>query len=87
MAARMPPWPAESPRHAALCIFIRKCVQEERVFWSYHVRLRVIVKDLPVTQCCACQEYLLEHTVMQRVERILQATDQATELEIVRYAA
>lgn len=47
----------------------------------------VIVKDLPVTQCSACQEYLLEHTVMQRVEGILQATDQATELEIVRYAA
>jgi YgiT-type zinc finger domain-containing protein len=47
----------------------------------------VIVKDLPVTQCSGCGEYLLSHAVMQRVESILEGTDQATELEIVRYAA
>ena len=47
----------------------------------------VIVKDLPVLQCRNCQEYLLEDEVMARVEELLRKADNATELEIVRYAA
>ena len=47
----------------------------------------VIIRDLPVTQCPHCEEYALPHGVMERVERILAATEETTELEIVRYAA
>jgi YgiT-type zinc finger domain-containing protein len=47
----------------------------------------VIIKDLPVSRCSACQEYLLAHTAMPGVERILPGIDQAMELEIVRHRA
>jgi YgiT-type zinc finger domain-containing protein len=47
----------------------------------------VIVRDLPVTQCSTCEEYLLAHPVMQRVERILSTADERAEIEVVRYAA
>jgi YgiT-type zinc finger domain-containing protein len=47
----------------------------------------VILKGLPVLQCDNCSEYLLEDLVMGRVEEILQHTDIAAELEIIRYAA
>ncbi len=47
----------------------------------------VILKDLPVLQCDNCSEYLLEDSVMQRVEKILEGADAAAELEIIRYAA
>ncbi|MBM3747880.1 MAG: YgiT-type zinc finger protein [Acidobacteria bacterium] len=47
----------------------------------------VIVRDLPVTQCATCEEYVLAHSVMQQVERILSTTGQHAEIEVVRYAA
>ena len=47
----------------------------------------VILKGLPVLQCDNCQEYLLDDSVMNRVEEILQRADAAAELEIIRYAA
>jgi YgiT-type zinc finger domain-containing protein len=47
----------------------------------------VIIKRLPVTQCSACGEHLSADTVMARVEQILEAVDQAAELDIVQYAA
>jgi len=47
----------------------------------------VIVRDLPVTQCSTCEEYVLAHGVMQEVERILSAADERAEIEVVRYAA
>jgi YgiT-type zinc finger domain-containing protein len=47
----------------------------------------VILKGLPVLQCDNCREYLLDDTVMSRVEEILQKADAAAELEIIRYAA
>ena len=47
----------------------------------------VILKELPVLQCDNCQEYLLDDSVMNRVEEILQRADAAAELEIIRYAA
>lgn len=47
----------------------------------------VIMKDLPVYQCGNCGEYLLEDSVLERVEEILQNIDAAAELEIIRYAA
>ena len=47
----------------------------------------VIVKGLPVLQCDNCREYLLDDSVMSRVEEILQRADAAAELEIIRYAA
>ena len=47
----------------------------------------VILKGLPVLQCDNCREYLLDDLVMNRVEEILQSTDAAAELEIIRYAA
>jgi len=47
----------------------------------------VIFKNLPVLQCDQCGEYLLEDSVMARVEEKLQSADASAELEIVRYAA
>jgi YgiT-type zinc finger domain-containing protein len=47
----------------------------------------VILKDLPVMQCEQCGEYLLEDSVMARVERIFDSVDHSAELEIIRYAA
>jgi YgiT-type zinc finger domain-containing protein len=47
----------------------------------------VIVKELPVLQCGACSEYLLEDAVMERVDKILDRADPSAELEIIRYAA
>ena len=45
------------------------------------------LKDLPVLQCHSCGEYLLEDSVMSKVEVMLNQADQQAELEIVRYAA
>lgn len=47
----------------------------------------VILKRLPVLQCGSCPEYLLEDTVLARVDQILANLDNATELEIIPYAA
>jgi len=47
----------------------------------------VILKGLPILQCAGCSEYLLEDTVMARVEEILDQTDNRAELEIIRFAA
>lgn len=47
----------------------------------------VILKDLPVLQCDGCNEYLLEDSVMERVEEILRQANSRAELEIIRYAA
>lgn len=47
----------------------------------------VIFKNLPVLQCNQCGEYLLEDTVMARVEEMLKGVDASAELEIVSYAA
>jgi YgiT-type zinc finger domain-containing protein len=50
-------------------------------------RAIVILKGLPLLQCENCSEYLLEDTVMERVEEILEKANGSAELEIVRYAA
>lgn len=47
----------------------------------------VIVKALPVFQCGNCGEYLMEDSVMRRVDEILEHANAQAELEIVRYAA
>lgn len=47
----------------------------------------VIFKNLPVLQCDQCGEYLLEDSVMARVEKMIKGTDESVELEVVRYAA
>ena len=47
----------------------------------------VILKQLPVLQCTSCREYLIEDTVMARVEMLLGRTDSTAELEVLRYAA
>ena len=47
----------------------------------------VILKTLPVLQCVACREYLIEDVVLRRVDEILARVDGGTELEIIRYAA
>ena len=47
----------------------------------------VILKALPVFQCQSCAQYLIEDTVLNRVDEILATIDGAAELEIIRYAA
>lgn len=47
----------------------------------------VVIKNLPVLLCENCTEYSLEDSVMSTVEQILDATDDAAELSVVKYAA
>ena len=47
----------------------------------------VIMKDLPVIQCDGCSEYLLDDSVLKRVDGIIEKMDAAAELEIIRCAA
>jgi len=47
----------------------------------------VILKGVPVWQCARCPQYILEDGVLARVDTLLRRVDQATELEVVRYAA
>ena len=47
----------------------------------------VILKQLPVLQCGACREYLIEDTVMARIDTLLGRADSTAELEVIRYAA
>lgn len=50
-------------------------------------RAIVVIRDLPVLQCAACHEYLLEDVVMSRVDDILAGIAEGAELEVVRFAA
>jgi YgiT-type zinc finger domain-containing protein len=47
----------------------------------------VILKDLPVLQCGNCTEYLLQDSVMGKVDDMLARVGSEAELEIIRYAA
>jgi YgiT-type zinc finger domain-containing protein len=47
----------------------------------------VILKQLPVLQCGACREYLIEDAVMARIDTLLTRADNTAELEVIRYAA
>lgn len=46
-----------------------------------------ILKDVPVVQCENCSEYLLNDSVMKRVEEILEGVDSLAELEVIKFAA
>ena len=50
-------------------------------------RAIVVIRDLPVLQCGACHDYLLEDPVMSRVDQILDGITEGAELEVVRFAA
>lgn len=47
----------------------------------------VILKDVPVLQCGNCAQYVLQDTVMAKVDEILQRVGSEAELEIIRFAA
>ena len=47
----------------------------------------VIFKQLPVWQCGSCREYLIEDSVMARIDNLLAHTQSGAELEVIRYAA
>jgi len=47
----------------------------------------VILKQLPVLQCEACREYLIEDPVMARIDTLLTRADSTAELEVIGYAA
>ncbi len=55
--------------------------------FKIHESTIVILKGLPVFQCEGCTEYLLDDSVMQRVDEILKNVDTAAELEVIKYAA
>ena len=46
----------------------------------------VIVKNLPVSQCSGCREYLLDDVIMEYVDDILQHVDETAELAVLKYA-
>jgi YgiT-type zinc finger domain-containing protein len=47
----------------------------------------VILKQLPLLQCSACREYLIEDRVMQRIDSLLAEAHGTAELEVIRFAA
>ncbi|MFH1259060.1 MAG: YgiT-type zinc finger protein [Elusimicrobiota bacterium] len=47
----------------------------------------VIIRGLPVWQCQNCSEYLLEDSIMAKVDLILEKVDRTAELEILSYVA
>ena len=47
----------------------------------------VILKDLPVLQCDNCNQYLLQDSVLKEVDKLLERSHSAAELEVIRYAA
>jgi YgiT-type zinc finger domain-containing protein len=55
--------------------------------FKIHTHSIVIVKNLPVWQCGNCNEYLLEDTVMNRVDGLINKVDASVEVEILSYAA
>lgn len=47
----------------------------------------VVFRNLPVFQCENCAQYLIEDSVLGRVDEILATIDGAAELQVIRYAA
>lgn len=47
----------------------------------------VIIKKLPVLQCQNCGEYVIEDSIMEKIDRTLEKVDKTVELEILNYAA
>jgi YgiT-type zinc finger domain-containing protein len=46
----------------------------------------IIIKALPVLQCCNCNEYMIEDAVMEKVDSMLNEIDKRAELEVLSYA-
>jgi len=46
----------------------------------------VVIRNLPVLQCCNCSQYLIEDPVVARVDSILEKIDKTAELEVLSYA-
>lgn len=63
----------------------------EKVITDLPFKLRqnsiIILKKLPVLQCRNCSEYLLEDSVMENIDSLLNKIDSTVELEILSYAA
>lgn len=47
----------------------------------------VIVKQLPVLQCSNCNQYSLEDSVLEQVDKILDQIDKTVELEVISYSS
>lgn len=47
----------------------------------------IILKRLPVFQCENCSQFLIEDSTMERVDELLDGTDQSAELEIRPYTS
>ena len=61
----------------------------EKVITDLPFKIRIhsiIIRNLPVLQCLNCNEYLIEDSVMERVDSILEKIDKTTELEVLNYA-
>lgn len=47
----------------------------------------VVVKKLPVLQCEGCNEYLIEDSVIAKIDELLGRVDRSRDLEVVPFAA
>ena len=45
----------------------------------------VIIKKLPILQCENCIEYLIEDSIMKKVDNILNKTNEKAEIEVISY--
>ncbi len=47
----------------------------------------IVVKGIPVEQCCSCGEYVIQDREMESLDYLFQSMDGAAELEVRRFAA
>jgi YgiT-type zinc finger domain-containing protein len=47
----------------------------------------VILQGVSVLQCAGCREFLIEDSVMSRIDAILEKIDSTEKVEIIRFAA
>ena len=69
-----------------MVVFINTSLLPKR-FAASRISIPAILKEVPVFQCENCSEYLLDDSVMKRVEDILEGVDSSAELEVIKFAA
>ena len=68
----------------------RVCGQLERELSCLPFRVGrrtiLVIRDLPVWECCSCSEFQLEDEVMVKVEELVIKVNEAAELKVVTFA-
>lgn len=76
-----------SPQYEMPCLWIKDKTCDHRSTLQSKRENDCYTQRLPVLQCVNCSKYLLEDSVIERVEQMLDKVNSAAELEIIQYAA